>query len=185
MKSDRPTFEAELAAVREELIRLGVQPRETQAEPATNETFVIPAELMTTAYEMAGYAVATLALSRNVPEIMGLKEDNEYDLGKCTEIEVDVIWTVGHMAGELSRAHGCSGEQGLITINFEIESSMAYHKNSNLGAETIRNQNWGAIVRVAQLLIERGVLSRTELEGAVSQSDAGRALEGFPLKPSL
>jgi len=35
------------------------------------------------------------------------------------------------------------------------------------GAEAILHENWGTIVRVAQLLIERGVLSRSELEGEV------------------
>jgi hypothetical protein len=99
MKSDRQNFEAELAAIREELIRLGVQPKESQAEPAST--------LMTAAYEMAGYVVATLALGRNAPETILLKENNEYDLGKCTEGELHTIWTVGHIAGARGRSKNC------------------------------------------------------------------------------
>jgi len=62
---------------------------------------------MTAAYELAGYALATLALGRNIPNELVLKEDNEYDLGRCTAPELDTIWTVGYMAGERARNDGC------------------------------------------------------------------------------
>jgi hypothetical protein len=188
MQRHRQTFEAELAAIREELVRLGVRPRESPAKVATCmpvESTVIPSTLMTAAYEMAGYAVATLALDRSTPETIALKEDNEYDLGKCTESELDTIWTVGHIVGELSRSNGCSGEQGLIAINVEIERSIANEMNPTPGAQAILNENWSAIERVARLLIERGILSRSELERAVFQSDEEGIFENSPFKLSL
>jgi hypothetical protein len=86
---------------------------------------------MATAFEMAGYAVATLALGRNLPEIIAMKEDNAYDLGKCTERELDTIWAVGHIAGGRGRSQNYSGEQGLIVINFEVESSVASEMRPN------------------------------------------------------
>ena len=122
---------------------------------------------MTAAYELAGYAVATLALGRSIPDKVVLKEDTEYDLGRCTEPELDTIWAVGHMAGERSRNDGCSGEQGLIVINVRMESSIADGMELNPGAEVILDENWDTIVRVARLLIERGILSKSELEGEV------------------
>ena len=45
-------------------------------------------------------AMPVLALGRNIPNEVVLKEDKEYDLGRCTAPELDTIWTVGHMAGE-------------------------------------------------------------------------------------
>ena len=122
---------------------------------------------MTAGYELAGYSVATLALRRNIPNTVVLKEDSEYDVGRCTLSELDTIWAVGHMAGERGRHNGCSGEQGLIAINVTIENSVADGMELKLGAELILHENWDAIVRVAQRLIEKGILSRSELEGEV------------------
>jgi hypothetical protein len=91
MKKRREQFETELAEIREELLRLGVRPRESPAELATyarsKEQTITPPALMTAAYELAGYAVATLALGRSIPDNVVLKEDNEYDLGRCSKPE--------------------------------------------------------------------------------------------------
>ena len=87
------------------------------------------------------------------------------------------------MAGEQGRNNGCSGEQGLIVINVTMESSVADGTELKPGAEVILHENWDAIVRVAQLLIERGILSRSELEGEVfgpterTSSEASRSSE--------
>jgi hypothetical protein len=100
MKKPRELFETELAEIREELLRLGVRPRENPTERAASvkseEQIVTPPEMMTAAYELAGYAVATRALGRSIPEKVVLKEDSEYDLGTCSEPELGTIWAVGH-----------------------------------------------------------------------------------------
>jgi hypothetical protein len=75
------------------------------------------------------------------------------------------------MAGERSRNDGCSGEQGLIVINVRMESSIADGMGLNPGAEVILDENWDTIVRVARLLIEKGILSKSELEGEVTLVD--------------
>jgi len=111
--------------------------------------------------------VVALALGRNVPNEDVLKEVNEYDLERCTLSELDTIWAVGHLAGSEVATNGCSGEQGLIVINVTLESSVADGMELKPGAEVILHENWDAIVRVAQLLIERGILSRSEVEGEV------------------
>ena len=95
MEKPRELFETELAAIREELLRLGVCPRESPTKLAArvrSEQTVTPRALMAAAYELAGYAVATLALGRNVPNEVVLKEVNEFDLGK-----VHVIRTRYHL----------------------------------------------------------------------------------------
>jgi hypothetical protein len=184
MEKPRELFETQLAEIREELLRLGVRPRESPAKLATyvrsEETVTRPA-LMTAAYELAGYAVATLALGRNIPNRVVLKEDNEYDLGRCTASDLGTIWAVGHMAGERGRHDGCSGEQGLIVINVSMENSVAGCMELRPGAEVILDENWDTIVRVAQLLIERGILSRSELEGEVFGPTEGVRLRRIPV----
>jgi hypothetical protein len=169
MEKPRELFETELAQIRQELLRLGVRPRESPTKLATvrSEKTVTPAALMTAAYELAGYAVATLALHLNIPNEVVLKEDSEYDVGRCTLSELDTIWAVGNMAGERGRHNGCSGEQGLIVINVTIENSVADGIELKQGAEVILHENWNAVVRIAQLLIEKGMLSRSELEDEV------------------
>jgi hypothetical protein len=115
--------------------------------------------LTTGAYELAGYAVATRVLGRRMPDKVVLKDDSEYDLGRCSERELDTIWAVGHMAGERSRNYGCSGEQGLIGISASMENRIADPMELNYpGAEVIVNEDWEAIVGVARLLTERGIL---------------------------
>jgi len=180
MEKPRELYETQLAEIREELRRLGVRPRESPVELATcvrSEQTATPPALMTAAYELAGYAVATLALGRNIPNKVVLKEDTDYDVGRCTLSELDTIWAVGHMAGEQGRNNGCSGEQGLIAINVTMESCVADGTELKPGAEVILHENWDAIVRVAQLLIERGILSRSELEGELFGPSKGVSCE--------
>jgi hypothetical protein len=172
MKKPPELFETELAEIREELVWLGVRSRESPPKLATTvrieEQSVTSAALMSAAYELAAFAVATRALGRSIPDKVVLKEDTEYDLGRCSEPELDTIWAVGHLAGERSRNYGCSGEQGLIGISVRMESRIAAGMEPNHPkAEIILNENWDTIVRVARLLIEKGILSRSELEGEV------------------
>ena len=176
MKKPRELFESELAEIREELLRLGVRPKDNPTEPTitvtSEEQIITPPALMTAAYELAGYAVATRVLGRRIPDKVVLKEDSEYDLGRCSERELDTIWAVGHMAGERSRNYGCSGEQGLIGISASMENRIADPMELNYpGAEVIVNEDWDAIVCVARLLTERGILSRSELENEIFGSD--------------
>ena len=96
-----------------------------------------------------------------------LKRSTNSILVRCTLSELDTIWAVGHLAGGEVATNGCSGEQGLIVINVTLESSVADGMELKPGAEVILHENWDAIVRVAQLLIERGILSRSEVEGEV------------------
>jgi hypothetical protein len=70
------------------------------------------------------------------------------------------------------RNYGCSGEQGLIGISASIENRIADPMELNYPvAEVIVNEDWDAIVCVARLLTERGILSRSELENEIFGSD--------------
>ena len=67
MKRHRELFGAQVAEIREELLRLGACLQVSPANLSTSvssEHVVTPTDLMATAYELAGYAVATLALGR-------------------------------------------------------------------------------------------------------------------------
>jgi hypothetical protein len=81
------------------------------------------------------------------------------------------------MAAERSRNYGCSGEQGLIVTSVKIENGIADGMELNPGAEVLLDENWDTIVRVARLLIKRGILSRSEIEGEVFEPDEGRSFE--------
>ena len=89
------------------------------------------------------------------------------------------------MAGSEVATNGCSGEQGLIVINVTLESSVADGMELKPGAEVILHENWDAIVRVAQLLIERGILSRSELEGEFSDPVRSAKAPGLDVPPTL
>ena len=115
MKKPRELFETELAEIREKLLRLGLRPRENPTERAASvkseEQIVTPPAMMTAAYGLAGYAVATRALGRSMPDKVVLKEDSEYDLGTCSEPEIEPSFGVipggggaQHLARLLGRA---------------------------------------------------------------------------------
>src|SRR6266540_4184235 len=99
MKRHRELFGAQVAEIREELLRLGACLQVSPANLSTSvssEHVVTPTDLMATAYELAGYAVATLALGRSIPQKIVLEEDAKYDLGRCSESDLDTIWAVGN-----------------------------------------------------------------------------------------
>lgn len=166
MKKHRELFETELAEIRDELLRLAACSGESPtdlAATASEEQAATPPTLTGAAFELAGYVVATRALGRSIPDKVAL-EVREYDLGTCSESELETIWAVGHLAGERSRSYGCSGEQGLIGISVTLETS---NSDGMEPPEVIVNESWDTIVRIARLLIERGELSRSELENGI------------------
>jgi hypothetical protein len=61
-----------------------------------------------------------------------------------------------------------------------MENSIADGMELNPGPEIILDENWDTIVRVARLFIERGVLSRSELEGEVFEPDEGGSFRRSP-----
>jgi hypothetical protein len=175
-KRRRELFETQLGEIREELLRLGVRGRTRPANLApsvVSDQAVTPTELTAAAYELAGYAVATLALGRNIPTEVVLEEYAKYDLGRCSPSDLETIWAVGSLAAERSRDDGCPGKSGLIDISVKMESDVAAATEVDESPENILRENWDDIARVARLLIEKGALSRDEIEGEVFEPDEG------------
>jgi hypothetical protein len=175
-KRRRELFDAQLGEIREELLRLGVRgrTRPPSLAPSVGGEQAIPhTDLTAAAYELAGYAVATLALGRNIPTEVVLEEYAKYDLGRCSPSDLDTIWAVGNLAAERSRHYGCPGKSGQIDISVKMESDVAAATELDESPETILRENWDDIARVARLLIEKGTLSRDEIEGEVFERDEG------------
>jgi hypothetical protein len=175
-KRRRKLFDAELGEIREELLRLGVcgRTRPPSLAPSVGDEHAIPhADLTAAAYELAGYVVATLALGRNIPTEVVLEEYAKYDLGRCSPADLETIWAVGSLAAERSRDAGYPGQSGLIDISVKIENDVAAATELDESPENILRENWDDIVRVARLLIERGALSRDDIEGEVFERDEG------------
>jgi hypothetical protein len=176
MKKRRELFEAQLSEIREELLRLGIRGRTRPANLApsvVSDQAVTPTELIAAAYELAGYAVATLSLGRNIPTEVVLEEYAKYDLGRCSPSDLETIWAVGNLAAERSRDDGCPGKSGQIDISVKMEDDVAAAMEVDESPENILQENWDDIARVARLLIEKGALSRDEIEGEVFEPDEG------------
>jgi hypothetical protein len=172
----RELFEAQVDEIREELLRLGVRGRTRPADLApsvVSDQAVTPTELIAAAYELAGYAVATLALGRNIPTEVVLEEYAKYDLGRCSPSDLETIWAVGSLAAERSRDDGCPGKSGQIDISVKMENDVAAATELDESPETILRENWDDIARVARLLIEKRALSRDEIEGEVFEPGDG------------
>jgi hypothetical protein len=194
MKKVRERFESQLEEIHNELRQAGVRGRvrpgslesgkQAEAGLLTTETppTVTSAKLTASAFQLAGYVVATLALGRSIPGTIVLKADAEYDVGRCSEADLDTIWAVGNLAAERARGDGHSWEPGPSIIIFKMESDIAdaiHDKpaagegapHRDRGAERILNENWDDIAHVARLLIDRRTLSRAAIEAEVFKPD--------------
>ncbi|MCC6778777.1 MAG: hypothetical protein IT537_19485 [Hyphomicrobiales bacterium] len=184
----RESFDAELEDIRSAMLALegepislrqrdcGEQPELAEWSSAKRLT-VTSGGLTATAYQLAGYAIATLALGRSLPEAITLAEAAEYDLGRCSELDLDTIWTVGNLSVERKRDEGMAGEPGPTVVIVKLESDEVFHvqpKSCEVDADTraqsILAKTWAEIVRVAHLLVEKGSLSRAEIEVEAWQS---------------
>jgi hypothetical protein len=177
----RGRFEAQVLEVREELRRLGVSERAPSADHSSsvsgNPAALVsgnqaarPGTLMAAAYELAGYAVATLALKRSIPPETVLEENAVYDLGRCSASDLDTIWAVGNLVLERSRTDGCPWEAGLVSIGVKVEPAVAGEMEDQ-NPEAIFEENWNEIARVARLLSSKGKLTRDEIEAEVFEPD--------------
>ena len=184
----RERLDAELEEVHKELARLGtgaslLQPSRDPKSiypddeaPDVEKRIVAPSLMTTAAFQLAGYVVATLALGRSMPATVALAVDAEYDVGRCSEADLHVIWTVGDLAAERARGDGCPGEPGPSIVVFKMESDEPIRDRRAMAAETpdreqpakrILDENWDGIARLARLLAERRTLSRTDVEAEV------------------
>lgn len=132
--------------------------------------------LMATAFQLAGYAVATLALGRSMPERIVLEENAEYDLGRCSESDLDTIWAVGNLAAERRSSDGFPREPGRTVVIVKVEGDVGGMMGEGTAdpdrsAEAILDASWDDIVHVARLLIDRGALSRDDIEAEVLEFD--------------
>jgi len=200
MKKVRELLDVQMEEIHKELLQAGVGgpvlsgkrasgrqreddlPQAEQLSPATST------ELTASAFQLAGYVVATLALGRSIPATIVLKADAEYDVGRCSEIDLDTIWAVGNLAAERGRGDGCPWEPGPSIVIFKMESDAAdaMHGQREMGAgapdgtqraEAMLDENWDDIAHVAGLLIERRKLSRAEIEIEIFQPDDAGAGE--------
>lgn len=197
MKRRRESFDAQLADIRHALLVLGDGDKEPSRHRVDGERAdsdrnrakrltVTSGGLMATAYQLAGYVVATLALGRSIPERITLAEAAEYDLGRCSEHDLDTIWTVGNLAVERKRDDGSPGDPGPTVVIVKLESDEVFHVQPpgavvepEQRAQRILAQSWGEIVHVARLLAEKGTLARAEIEAEVFDSD-----DDVPTAPS-
>jgi len=194
MKKRRERFDAQLAEIQKELLTIGgggmaarppnlVRSRERggDRDRTAKRMTVTSSGLMATAYQLAGYAVATLALGRNIPGKIVLKEDAEYDLGRCSEGDLDTIWTVGNLAAEQRDNNGVPGAPAPTVVIVKMESDIVGPMHGERGstadaepdqrAKALLDENWDDIVHVARLLIDRGSLSRDDIEAEVFEPD--------------
>jgi len=193
MKKRRERFDAQLAEIQKELLTIGaglaarpanlVRNRERggDRDRTAKRMTVTSSGLMATAYQLAGYAVATLALGRSIPGKIVLKEDAEYDLGRCSEGDLDTIWAVGNLAAEHRDNDGVPGAPAPTVVIVKMESDIvgpinghqggAADGDADLRAKALLEENWDDIVHVARLLIDRGSLSRDDIEAEVFEPD--------------
>jgi hypothetical protein len=187
----RERLDAELEEVHKQLARIstgasalqpsrrasGLDPEDESPDDA-EKRIIAPSPPTTSAFQLAGYAVATLALGRSIPATIVLAADAEYDVGRCSETDLHTIWTVGDLAAERARGEGCRSEPGPSIVIFKMESDNAdaIHRESGKGtpdrdqtANRILNENWHDIVRVSRRLAERRTLSRSDIEAEVFQ----------------
>jgi hypothetical protein len=187
MKKRRQSFEAEVAEIQKELLAIGARgqappvslvharPRNDSLDKAKRMT-VTSSGLMATAFQLAGYAVATLALGRSMPERIVLEESAEYDLGRCSENDLDTIWAVGNLAAERRSSDGFPREPGRTVVIVKMEGDVTGGMGEGTAdpdrsAEAILDESWDDIVHVARLLIDRGALSRDDVEAEVLETD--------------
>jgi len=156
--------------------------REDDLRNAEEPSTATSPQLTASAFQLAGYVVATLALGRSIPAVIVLKVDAEYDIGRCSETDLDTIWAVGNLAAERSRGDGSPWEPGPSIIIFKMESDTADAirdkremgegvSDRDQGADGILNENWDDIVHVARLLIDRRTLSRSDIEAEIFKPD--------------
>jgi hypothetical protein len=185
----RERLDAELEEVHKQLARIStgasvLQPsrRASSIDPEdgspddAEKRIVAPGQLTTSAFQLAGYAVATLTLGRSIPATIVLDADAEYDVGRCSETDLQTIWEVGDLAAERARGQGCRSEPGPSIVIFKMESDSggAFRDDREIGtgapeqtAKRLLNEGWDDIVRLARLLAERRPLSRAEIEAEV------------------
>ena len=109
--------------------------------------------------------MATLTLGRSMPEKIVLEEDAEYDLGRCSESDLDT-----HLDGRQS-GRGTTSSDGfprapgravvIVKMEGDVAGAMRGSGRRRTGdpdrsAEAILGESWDDIVHVARLLIERG-----------------------------
>jgi hypothetical protein len=184
MKKVRESFDSQLEEIHKELLQAGVggpvrpgalprsEQRENDLRNAEEPTTAASIQLTASAFQLAGYAVATLVLGRSIPAAIVLQVDAEYDIGRCSETDLDTVWAVGNLAAERSRGDGAPWEPGPSIIIFKMESDTAdaVHDKREMGEgvpDGILNENWDDIVHVARLLIDRRTLSRAEIEAEI------------------
>ena len=187
----RERLDAELEEVHRQLARMStgasvLQPsrRASSVDPEDDppddaeKRIVTPGRLTTAAFQLAGYVVATLALGRSIPGTIALGANAEYDVGRCSETDLQTIWAVGDLAAERARGDGCPWEPGPSIVIFKMESDSgdAFRDDRKIAtdapdreqtAKRILNEGWDDIVRLARLLADRRPLSRAEIEAEV------------------
>jgi hypothetical protein len=181
----RERLDAELEEVHRQLARLGtgaslLQPSRDASSiypddelPDAEKRLVAPTRLTTAAFQLAGYVVATLALGRSIPATIALAADGEYDVGRCSEADLHLIWAAGDLAAERARGDGCPGEPGPNIVIFKMESDDPIRDRRAIAAEPadreqaarrILDENWDDVARLARLLAERRTLSRSDVD---------------------
>lgn len=185
----RERLDAELEEVHRQLARMStgasvLQPSrrassldpEDESPDEAEKRIVTPGRLTTAAFQLAGYAVATLTLGRSIPGTIALGANAEYDVGRCSETDLQTIWAVGDLAAERARGEGCPWEPGPSIVIFKMESDSgdAFRDDRKIAtgaqeqtAKRILNESWDDIVRLARLLAEGRTLSRAEIEAEV------------------
>jgi hypothetical protein len=148
-KRERP--DAEIEEIHKELARIGVggsplQPSrlaggtdpEDCLPDAEKRIVMTSSQLTTSAFQLAGYLVATLALGRSIPATIVLEADAEYDVGRCSETDLHIIWAVGDLAAERARGDGHPWEPGpsIVIYKMESDNADAIHRNRESGKET-------------------------------------------------
>src|SRR5262245_15784127 len=189
----RERLDAELEEVHKQLARLGtgaslLQPSRDASSvypedesPDAEKRIVTPRRPTTSAFQLAGYVVATLALGRSIPRTIVLEAAAEYDVGRCSETDLHTIWAAGDLAAERARGDGCPWQPGPGIVVFKMESdsgaaigddrqSAPAVPDREEAAKRILDENWGHIVHLARRLAEGRPLSSAEIEAEIFQA---------------
>ena len=180
----RERLDAELEEVHRQLARMStgasvLQPSrrassldpEDESPDEAEKRIVTPGRLTTAAFQLAGYAVATLTLGRSIPGTIALGANAEYDVGRCSETDLHAIWAVGDLAAERARGDGCPWEPGPSIVIFKMEgdSGDAFRDDRKIAADAPDREQTGmhlvAIFRGRRRRSDRALAEAAAAEG--------------------
>src|SRR5262245_65899222 len=87
-----------------------------------------------------------------MPPRIVLEENAEYDLGRCSESDLETVWAVGNLAADRRSSDGFPHEPGRTVVIVKMEGDVAGTADAAVdphrSAEAILAESWDYIVHV-------------------------------------